>query len=345
MTELRERPNYIDLAKAFGMFCVVLGHFIYYFHIDFVPNSEMTKVSHFVTLFHMPFFFIVSGIVSSFKVDCKTSFVIRQVRTLLLPYFAWGGLLGGSYVVIEFINNHNPLIFLKFFIALISGSDFPGCALGWAGQLWFVYALFFIKILLGIGLTLKSKFLKRLLFGVFLCIGGGMLFCAINPLPFRIDCIFVGFLFVAIGFWLKNFFLSLCQNKQRAFIALLVSICILILFEMFYVDNSFRQGFSINSNYFGKYPPLFILSGMVGSVMLLSISKLIFVKHGSLIVMSNGLICYLALHRVMFDVLHRLYSVESIYGMVATSVFVFVLLYPITIFVNKYFPFLLGFRK
>ena len=172
MPNLKERPNYIDLAKVIGMFCVVLGHFVYYFHIDFVPNSDMTKVSHFVTLFHMPFFFVVSGLVSSFRIENRKSFIYKQFKVLLLPYFLWGVILGLSYAMLEFVKIQNPMIFIRFFIALFSGSDFPGCALGWAGQLWFVYALFFIKLVVGIGLTIKKRFLRFALFGTFFAGGG-----------------------------------------------------------------------------------------------------------------------------------------------------------------------------
>lgn len=170
---LNERPNYIDLAKVLGMFCVFLGHFIYYLDVNFVPNSDMVKVTYFVTLFHMPFFFFITGAVSSFKTS--KNFFVNQFRTLLLPYVLWGLTLGLGYSIFECFYNQNPLEFIKFLIAFFSGSDFKGCVLFLVSPLWFLYALFFIKILVGIGVSLKSKILRIFYFSIFLLAGGDAL--------------------------------------------------------------------------------------------------------------------------------------------------------------------------
>ena len=172
-----------------------------------------------------------------------------------------------------------------------------------------------------------------------------MLFLPKNPLPFRIDCILVGLLFVIIGYKFKEMLFSLNETRQRSVVVLLVSALIITLLEMFYMDNTARQCLSINANYYGNIPALFLVSGVSGAIMLLSFSKLTFVKYEFIRTMSNGLICYLALHKVLFYILHKIYNIDSVFGMVATSLFVFAMLYPITLIVNKFFPFLLGFRK
>lgn len=341
---MNERPNYIDLAKVLGMFCVFLGHFIYYLDVDFVPNSSMVKVTYFVTLFHMPFFFFVTGVVSSFKMS--TNFLTNQFRALLLPYILWGLILGLGYSIFEFFKSQNSLEFIKFLIAFFSGSDFKGCVLFLVSPLWFLYALFFIKILVGIGASLKRKILRVFYFSIFVIAGVGMLYCPVNPLPFRVDSILVGMLFVLIGFKAKNVVLFLCETKRRAILCLIISVFILLLFEIFYVDNFSEIGmYSINANRYGKTPILFIVSGVTGALMLLSISRLLFIKHASLMIMSNGLICYLALHKSILFSLRRIYNADSVNEMFLISIFVFALLYPITKFINKYSPALNGFRK
>ena len=173
-----------------------------------------------------------------------------------------------------------------------------------------------------------------------------MLYCPVNPLPFRIDCILVGMLFVLIGFKTKKIVLFLCETKQRAFYCLIVCVFLLLLFEIFYVDNFSEAGmYSINANRYGKTPILFVFSGVTGSLMLLSISRLLFIKHASIMIMSNGLICYLALHKLILFSLRRVYNADSVNEMFLISVFVFALLYPITKFINKHCPALNGFRK
>ena len=166
INNLKERPNYIDLAKSLAMFAVILGHFIYVFNVPFSPNTSVTKLSHFVTLFHMPFFFVVTGLVSSFYVSNFVDFVKKQFKSLFVPYLLFGLVLGGLWTFMNFVKTGNAVLFAKFILALASGSDFKGCSLGWASQLWFVYALFFIKLFIGFGFTIKQKIFKHLYFGM-----------------------------------------------------------------------------------------------------------------------------------------------------------------------------------
>lgn len=166
------RPNYIDLAKIIAIYAVILGHFVYYYGVPFTPNSSVTKVTHFVTLFHMPFFFLVTGIVSSFEVKNFAVFAKKQFKTLLIPYLLWCVILSGSWTIIDFIQTSDLKVFPKFLVALVSGSDFSGCRLQFVGPMWFVYALFFIKLIIGFGTSLRNKFIEKNYFGI-LFAGGG----------------------------------------------------------------------------------------------------------------------------------------------------------------------------
>lgn len=339
------RPNYIDLAKVVAIYAVILGHFVYYCGIPFTPNSSVTKVTHFVTLFHMPFFFMVTGIVSSFDVNKFTDFAKKQFKTLLVPYLLWCFILSGSWTIIEFIHTSDLKVFPKYLIALISGSDFGGCRLQFVGPMWFVYALFFIKLIIGLGFTLKKKILKILYFGVLFAGGEMTMYSSQNPLPFRIDCILVGLLFVFIGFKSKSLILKIMDHRSTAFVALCISSVIIALFECFYIDNSIRQGLSINTNYYGKIPILFLLSGLSGSIMILSLSRLLFVKKEIILTISNGLLSYLAMHWTLYFVLSKFFQTDSIWGMFGMSILVFILLFPITLLIKRFFPILLGYRK
>lgn len=74
------RNNFVSIAKALGIICMVIGH-------SGCPNI-LTK---FIYSFHMPLFFICSGyffkeIYSS--ADFK-SFCIKKVKKLYLPYIKW----------------------------------------------------------------------------------------------------------------------------------------------------------------------------------------------------------------------------------------------------------------
>ena len=46
------RPNYIDYAKVFAIFCVVLGHYTYALDFFYEP-SQIWNVMHIITLFQV----------------------------------------------------------------------------------------------------------------------------------------------------------------------------------------------------------------------------------------------------------------------------------------------------
>lgn len=76
MVNQYKRLDYIDAAKAFGMMTVMWGH------IHFMDISN-----DFVYAFHMPFFFILSGMVFfPDKYGGFKNYIVSKVRSLLVPY-------------------------------------------------------------------------------------------------------------------------------------------------------------------------------------------------------------------------------------------------------------------
>ncbi|GHT59330.1 hypothetical protein FACS1894109_15030 [Spirochaetia bacterium] len=87
----KPRLQYIDLLKAFTIFCVLWGHAIQQFN-DGLDWFHCTKnpVFSFIYLFHMPLFFMVSGFF--FKSSLRLNFGLflrRKALQLLLPWAVW----------------------------------------------------------------------------------------------------------------------------------------------------------------------------------------------------------------------------------------------------------------
>ena len=113
---------------------VVLGHVIGY------NNCEDSFLWRFIYSFHMPLFMFISGYVAqmTFRIERfgwneTISFLIKKLRTLLLPMVTWG-------VVIPF-----------FFLRTMIDQSFIDCVLNfvktWGGGLWFFATLFILSIL------------------------------------------------------------------------------------------------------------------------------------------------------------------------------------------------------
>lgn len=78
----------LDLLKGLGIIMMIIGHM----HIN------ETVLNHWIYAFHMPLFFIVSGILHK-KTELKT-ITRKRAKTLLIPYLSFGG---GYWLIFNFL--------------------------------------------------------------------------------------------------------------------------------------------------------------------------------------------------------------------------------------------------
>lgn len=140
-----ERPNFIDFAKAIVIYLVILGHYTYAMDIPFDGEASW-KLARLVTLFHMPFFFIASGMLYK-RTDLRTTFK-KGVKQLMIPYLIMCGICVALYIPITVISgSFHPMDIVRMVIAIGTGFDCRYAISLPCGALWFCYALFFIKLL------------------------------------------------------------------------------------------------------------------------------------------------------------------------------------------------------
>ncbi|MEM9087232.1 MAG: acyltransferase family protein [Cyanobacteria bacterium P01_F01_bin.53] len=130
MTKIRNRQ--IDIARGLGIFSVVLGHI------------ATGLGSHIIYLFHMPFFFMVSGYFH--KVDPKEfQYLRKKALSLLIPYFAYLLILELPNLtrllsrIIEAPTVNGALSFVKYLVNLAYGGE---TLTGETGVFWFITCLF-----------------------------------------------------------------------------------------------------------------------------------------------------------------------------------------------------------
>ena len=131
------RINKFDNLKGLAIFCVVLGHMAFltkYASIDFIH--------HFVLIIHLPIFFFVAGYFT--KID--ENLIIKSVKRILIPYILFSILYWAVYLP---FGRPSKLIFI-----------YPTYAL------WFLLALFFMKIALPIMDRFKYPVLISLVFAL-----------------------------------------------------------------------------------------------------------------------------------------------------------------------------------
>lgn len=120
---MKQRINWIDWAKSFCMFLVILGHT----HICTSQNI----IIHIIYSFHIPLFFFLSGLL------CKDDISIRSIKkdsvSLLFPYLFYG-MIG---LAIPYPIHQSELI--HYLAKLIFGTDAS------IGAIWFLPAIFICK--------------------------------------------------------------------------------------------------------------------------------------------------------------------------------------------------------
>lgn len=78
----KQRITYLDMAKGIGIILVVIGHY---------PKTG-DQAMKWITSFHMPLFFIVSGMLIYYKNEIQQDFkttVIKKAKSIMIPYLSF----------------------------------------------------------------------------------------------------------------------------------------------------------------------------------------------------------------------------------------------------------------
>ena len=187
VVEERNRIDYIDFFRAFGIILMIMGHVKFGSHFD-----------KWIHAFHMPMFFFVSG--WFFKSKDDTGYhIIRKIKTLLGPYIAFELILW--ILLMPFVpeyRSYRTLLYIftenTYKIPVESGtfgiSPIPGA-------MWFLTAIFFIEVIYIVLDNILGCNWKLHILVVILAVLG-MLAPTVLPfrLPWALDASFVG-----IGFF------------------------------------------------------------------------------------------------------------------------------------------------
>lgn len=211
-TASARRVQWIDLAKAFGIILVCYGH---------LRNGDGQSVwlpaldtsINFVYLFHMPLFFLLSGLTINTRRNFK-DFVLAKAKSLLIPYYIFSLYFLAKPIAVlivpslreTFRSSHDYSLWHQCYEVVVNGNG-----------LWFLMALFWAELVVyGIlKLTQSRLFIACLGITLIVCY---FVFSAAFPtilLPFQIvhSVEVVGF--VCLGFAVKQYLLQ-CNRTMAA---------------------------------------------------------------------------------------------------------------------------------
>lgn len=128
MSDRKERIQYIDAVKGFGMMLIILGH-----------NPIPETLKDWLYSFHVPLFFIIAGIF--FKKESFKSLLTKNFRYLIIPllFTELVAFVGLSAIFLR--GNYSPGFYVDLFwrqLCCIGDKKLP-C-------MWFLWALFWAKL-------------------------------------------------------------------------------------------------------------------------------------------------------------------------------------------------------
>lgn len=189
---MKKRVDWIDALKGFGILLVIIGH------TDCPDGLESWIYS-----FHMPLFFMLSGIMEKAKDYSWKEWFIKKAKSLLWPYFLFGIVEIVFYIISEAAVHElvGKKLLKKIAAILYSNYIFDH---NYTGVIWFLSCLFVTELLFFV----IHKYIKNRLGRIIVTVSLGTLglmwesFIDFKP-PFFADIALTALLFYSYGFLLR----------------------------------------------------------------------------------------------------------------------------------------------
>ncbi len=257
-----KRKQDIDIARGIAIILVVLGHAVSEYGTGF------TGLEHVIYSFHMPLFFVVSGLV--FRLhdgEDFGSFAARRAKGLMLPYLLFAALIFASHLAEKVLLHTDS----RFFETLRTPAGLLNTLLlttkSAFSNLWFLPCMLVAQMLLFAAVKyLKSKWLRAAI-----CILPSLAVIFSSPkisLPLCLETAVVSLLFLFLGTQLQN----RCFTAKAAWLLLAAAALVFFAAQMVYFTCYSEKGFSYYNVQF-DVPWLFCLTAVSGSLLVILLAQ------------------------------------------------------------------------
>lgn len=272
----------IDLLKGFGILLMIIGH---------VHFSD--AINHYIYSFHMPLFFIASGYLYKSSSLSITKYVLKQIKNLLIPYVFFGVIFTALFIMLG-----HPLQWKSVFMNFYSANHFP---FDWCGAIWFLLAMFWVKILFEFSIRLLKRNLRWIVWLMILCLGVVASYTKIT-LPLCLDSACIGFILYVIGYgYRKN------ENIIKGWINKSKSkICFMILLVAFSGACFLNSSVNMRENIYGNFF-VFLITSISGTALWGAIFKHLknnVLLQRILIPLSNDSIVYMGINQFFIAIIN-----------------------------------------
>ena len=315
-----ERIEWIDFAKGIGIVLVVFGHSGIDKYVPFLHN--------WIYSFHMPLFFIISGMVFNSSKYTNTYQLLKSLCKKLLKPYIYFTLI--NLILIFVVLRENDINFYKHIILF-----------GWGGRaLWFIPVLLVTKIFY-YQVTKVAKPFYMFLIVILFYFFGYILYKNNVHLPYKIEVVFTSLLYFYIG---KNILklnkkINIFKIKILSFRFLLI-LAASLLFSYINVPR-----LDMASNTIGIVIPS-LLASLSGSFLILKTSNFISDIKSSLIIFLKKIVVFLgkntfillAFHQIVLEILISIFqslSIPPLYSSVLRHILLWLSLVVIILTIKK----------
>lgn len=148
LSPYKKRITWIDAARGLSILIIVYAH-IY----------DVSLVSDFVHLFHVPIFFVLSGLVWK-KAESVKKFALKTINNLVIPYLFVGIISIALYMLMGASFKSKGALSLTECIMGLFYADSRTGLMTWNRPLWFIPCLIAVRIIWELIALIKSKKLR-----------------------------------------------------------------------------------------------------------------------------------------------------------------------------------------
>lgn len=333
---IKDRLNWIDWAKTIAISFVVFGH---------IPQETGNFLQNYITIFHMPLFFFISGYLTKKEYPNKETFN-KYWHTLIIPYICYNLIFYPYWLARQLIENPQTTSFdlLKPILGMLFLEHETPISVLLNGVTWFIVVLFEYKCIL----SLCNKHKNGVYFIVLLMIISAVLYIVNESFLFTKGQTPIGFMkcfpFFFMGYFSrqKGIFQTTPSKNDWYYCFIFISFSIIVYFIT--IDFNGMIGYAIR----------FWLICTTAIVGLFSLFKLLDnIRYNFIANISIGTIVIMGLHWILIGttnyILEKIFCMQEkiIYSwyIACFLVIIFlVILYPIIILFQNKYPFMLGKR-
>lgn len=338
MTKEKLRIEWLDAVKGFAILLVMLGHS--------GISKQNTEVYAWIYSFHMPLFFIASGIVFSKGEKGFIVFIKKKVRTLLVPSIVFQVIqIAFQILYSRFLGGESINVGEKIIGIFI---QYRGTA--FEGGLWFLPCLFLMEICAYAILSIKNCKIRCASVMLLTVLAGIYQTVIRQPQIWYVDIVYSNFVFFYAGYELKKVLVS---RKPRWI--LIVSLFVIHLISRVWNYQISGHSCDLYWNQYGNQF-LFYIAGFSGSLFIIMMFSKLDVRIGSLRFLgANSLIFYVLHQNIVMPVANFLLkyfmdasSQNQVYAMVyccLKTTITILLVVPCVLILNRFFPCLIGKKR